>query len=232
MLRGKYTIYATRAKEIDDYISSIKEDLKHDIIVGAIVMNCNPFTLGHKYLIEKAIAKVDYLYIFIVEEDKSFFHFSDRLQLVKDGVSDIKGRIKVVPSGKFIISGTTFKDYFSKESNQKIINPSNDVMIFGAMIAPHLNVSYRFLGEEPSCQVTSQYNASLAKLLPELGINVEIIPRLQQNGLAISASRVRKLLSEKNFIDLSPLVPKSTFDYLFANQASLISRLEMQFDKP
>ena len=36
---------------------------------AAIVVNANPFTLGHQYLIEKAAAENDALHIFIVSED-------------------------------------------------------------------------------------------------------------------------------------------------------------------
>ena len=63
-------------------------------------MNCNPFTLGHRYLIEQASEKVDHLYVFVVEEDKSFFPFSDRIGLVKKGTADLKN-ITVKPSGKY-----------------------------------------------------------------------------------------------------------------------------------
>ena len=34
--------------------------------VGAIVMNCNPFTMGHRYLIETAASQVDRLYVFVL----------------------------------------------------------------------------------------------------------------------------------------------------------------------
>lgn len=56
-----------------------------DVKSGAIVMNCNPFTKGHRYLIEQALKTVEYLYIFVVEEDKSYFKFQDRLKMVKGG---------------------------------------------------------------------------------------------------------------------------------------------------
>ena len=36
-------------------------------------MNCNPFTKGHKYLIEKASKENDVVHLFILTEDKSEF---------------------------------------------------------------------------------------------------------------------------------------------------------------
>ncbi|MBQ9442198.1 MAG: [Selenomonadaceae bacterium] len=78
-------------------------------------MNCNPFTLGHEYLIEYASKKVKKLYIFVVEEDKSEFKFADRFELVKRGVKKFSN-VEVLPSGKFIISQQTFSGYFNKEN--------------------------------------------------------------------------------------------------------------------
>ena len=56
--------------------------------VGAAVMNCNPFTIGHRYLIETAAKECDLLYIFVLSEDKSEFSFADRLEMVKRGTAD------------------------------------------------------------------------------------------------------------------------------------------------
>ena len=102
-------------EEIADYIASIKQELPPvDFArkkVGAIVMNCNPFTNGHKYLIETARNKVDVLLIFVLEEDKSYFSYKDRMTMVKLGTADM-GNVYVVPSGKFMISALTFPEYF------------------------------------------------------------------------------------------------------------------------
>ena len=84
--------------EIDTFVEDNQEFKKYlDILtkmknqknitgkIGAIVMNCNPFTLGHKYLIKESLKKVDYLYIFVVEEDKSIFPFKDKiLSVIKE----------------------------------------------------------------------------------------------------------------------------------------------------
>lgn len=114
-------------KELREYIKKISRFKRKN---GAIVMNCNPFTLGHRYLIEYASKEVDWLYIFAVEEDKSFFSFSDRIELIKRGTADLPN-VTVLSSGRFIISSLTFVDYFGKKELQdKIIDPSLDVSIF------------------------------------------------------------------------------------------------------
>lgn len=165
--------------------------------VGAIVMNCNPFTLGHLYLIEYAAKEVDQLFIFVVEEDASFFSFDDRIMLVREGTKHLKNVI-VLPSGSFMISKKTFAAYSNKAKlqNEKI-DSSLDVEIFANYIAPSLGITIRFAGEEPLDNVTRQYNETMRRILPEHGIEFRTIKRKNQSGEPISASRVRKLLAEK-----------------------------------
>jgi [citrate (pro-3S)-lyase] ligase len=177
-------------------------------------MNCNPFTLGHRYLIEQSAAKVERLYIFVVEEDKSMFPFVDRIDLVRKGTADIKN-VTVLPSGRFIISSLTFQQYFDKGDKQDVVvDASGDVEVFAKEIAPSLNITIRFAGEEPLDNVTRQYNDSMRRILPQYGIAFEVIPRKEGEGGVISASRVRKLLETKDFNAIAKLVPETTLQYL------------------
>lgn len=181
--------------------------------VGSIVMNCNPFTLGHQYLVEYAAAQVDYLYVFVVEEDKSYFKFEDRIELVKSGTSHLKN-VKVLPSGQFIISALTFSEYFDKANLEgTTIDTSLDVETFGRQIAPCLDISVRFVGEEPLDPITAQYNQSMKEILPKYGVELREIPRKCLGGV-ISASRVRKCLEENNWDEIKRLVPETTYLFL------------------
>ncbi|MCL1880253.1 MAG: hypothetical protein FWF71_06540 [Actinomycetia bacterium] len=182
--------------------------------VGAIVMNCNPFTKGHQFLIETCVAKVDKLYIFAVEEDRSEFPFNDRIELIRAGVAHLSN-VEVLPSGNFIISTLTFPEYFQKGDLQEVaIDPSNDVDLFGRHIAPALGISIRFVGEEPLDKVTLQYNQTMQRLLPDLGVDVEVIARIEHGGAPISASRVRRLLATRDFAAIAEIVPATTLTYL------------------
>lgn len=204
-------------QELEEYLDSLKkyrvqgyEDKK----IGAIVMNCNPFTLGHRYLIETASKQVDTLYIFVVEENKSFFEFEDRYQLVKAGTQDLEN-VVVLPSGKFIISALTFPGYFYKDNNKDaVVDTSKDVDLFGKYIAKILNIKVRFVGEEPIDMVTRQYNRSMQERLPLYGIEVMEIKRKEMGAQVISASRVRKCLENKDFEGIRELVPETTYEYL------------------
>lgn len=201
-------------EELKAYLRQIKELDRGTKLNGAIVMNCNPFTLGHRYLIENASRTVDTLYIFVVEENRSFFSFEDRIELVKKGCADL-GNVVVLPSGKFIISASTFPGYFNKDYDNTIkVDTSEDVSIFGRYIAKELNISKRFVGEEPLDPVTNQYNLSMKKILPLFGIELIEIPRKELGSKVISASRVREYLKNKDFDAIKAIVPASTYEYL------------------
>jgi len=203
------------AEELRDYKEKLSQ-VHRGIFgrVGSIVMNCNPFTLGHRYLIEQAAAQVARLYVFAVEEDKSIFPFADRLALIKAGTADLSN-VTVLPSGKFIISSLTFTDYFNKEALQdQAIDPTMDVSLFAKEIAPTMNITVRFAGEEPLDKVTKQYNDTMRRILPQFGVEFVEIPRVEFAGQVISASRVRRLLADKDFEGISKIVPPTTLNYL------------------
>jgi len=197
------------------YISALKKTKKECAgRVGAIVMNCNPFTLGHRYLIEYASAKSDILYVFAVEEDRSIFPFDDRIALMRAGTADLPN-VHVLPSGSYIISTLTFPEYFDKDvKREETVDPSCDVELFARHIAPALGISVRFVGEEPLDPVTRRYNETMALTFPAYGIDLAVIPRKMREGEPISASRVRKLLETKDFDAIAKIVPQATLEYL------------------
>lgn len=181
---------------------------------GAIVMNCNPFTKGHRYLIEQAAEQVDLLYIFVVEEDKSVYKFADRIEMVRRGTADLKN-VHVIPSGKYILSKETFSQYFEKDNVEQIDDMDYDVRIFGEVVAKELGITTRFVGEEPFDKVTRKYNETMKRILPEYGIRVVEIPRVAlAGGKTISASVVRKALCEDDKELVQSMLPESTLEYL------------------
>ncbi len=182
--------------------------------VGAIVANCNPFTLGHRYLVEQAAAQCDTLHLFVLSEDKSFFPAADRLELVKQGVADLEN-VWVHPTGDYLISAATFPTYFIKDKDRiPEIRCQLDLEIFANHFAPALGITRRFVGTEPLSPVTDAYNRQMMAFLPTKGVEVTLIERKQQDGAPISASRVRALLEQKDWSALQALVPETTFAYL------------------
>lgn len=204
-------------EELKKYITEISKHKVHgfeNLSIGSIVMNCNPFTNGHKYLIETAANMVDVLYIFVVQENKSFFQYEDRIKLVKEGTSHLKN-VHVLPSGKFIISAETFPGYFYKADLQNAtIDASKDIDIYGQYIAPALGIKYRFAGEEPLDLVTNQYNQTMQERLPLYGIRFIVIPRKKDSCEVISASRVRAYMKNGKWDEIKSIVPTTTYDFL------------------
>lgn len=93
--------------------------------------------------------------MFVVEEDASEFSFEERFEMVKSGTMDLKN-VAVVSSGKFILSKESFRNYFEKEKMQGVVvDASKDLNIFARYIAERLNISKRFVGEEPFDTVTA-----------------------------------------------------------------------------
>lgn len=205
-------------KEINEYTSSILQEYplqNEKMVCGSIVMNCNPFTKGHRYLIEYAAKQVERLYVFVVKEDKSFFKYEDRFEMVKQGTADLKN-VVVVSSGKFIISSLTFPEYFMKDYvKEKNFDVSMDVETFCKYIAPPLNIKKRFAGEEPFDPVTLNYNENMRRILPKYGMEFCEIPRLAiDEKRVINATEVRRLLKERDFEAISDYVPETTLTIL------------------
>ena len=183
--------------------------------VGAIVMNANPFTLGHRALVEYAAARCDVLHLFVVEEDRSLFPTDVRFRLVQEGTSDL-ANVRVHSSGPYMISLATFPTYFLKsEENAAALQSALDITLFAEAIAPVLHITRRFAGQEPFDPITACYNSAMRGILPRYGIEFVEIPRLASCGAPVSASRVRTLLKEKGVCDeVLQLVPEPTQRYL------------------
>ena len=203
-----------KSVQLKNFLTMLEKEKVSAKNSGAIVMNCNPFTLGHRYLIEAALREVDFLYVFVVEEDRSEFSFEDRFSLVKAGCSDLDN-IKILPSGEYMISMTTFRDYFQKEAVQKsvAVAPVADIKLFAQTIAPLLGIKKRFAGTEPFDTLTATYNRAMAEILPSFGIEFIEVPRLTtEDGEIISASTVRDLMKHGRLQECRKFLPATTWE--------------------
>lgn len=199
---------------------------------SALVVNCNPFTLGHRYLIEKASKESSEVVVFVVEENKSLFPFNVRLQLVKKGVEDLKN-VHVLPGGYYIISSATFPSYFLRKEDERLRAYTQlDARIFGRYIAEKFNIKKRYVGTEPYCRVTDAYNKTLMEVLPRFNVEVEIVERIMASNDAISASSVRRLIKENNLEAVSKIVPESTYDFLISDEGKGIIEKIKGSDSP
>lgn len=203
----------SRRNGVRDFVRGLQAP-KTEGTIGAVVMNCNPFTLGHRYLIETAARECDWLYVFVLSEDRSLFPATDRLALVQAGTADIPN-VTVQPTGPYLISAATFPTYFLKDrAHTAEIQCQLDIEIFTRYFVPRFGIIRRYVGTEPISPVTSRYNEALARLLPSKGVELRLLPRLERGGEPISASRVRALLHTGEKAGLQALLPETTLRYL------------------
>lgn len=205
-------------KGIPSFMDYTKKLLDSKVLakkVGSIVMNANPFTKGHQYLVEQASKECDHVYVFVLTENLSEFSTNDRFEMVKLGTSHLNN-VTVLPTDEYIISSATFPTYFLKkdfDSSAVKAQATLDAILFKEKIAPVLNITYRFVGEEPFSPTTDLYNQSLKSIFKN-EITLKVIPRIAVNGDIISATKVRQAMKDGNNELLSTFLPTSTYNYL------------------
>ena len=220
-IENQIVFMENRRSGFQDYLKKLENEtnaISSGIHCAALVMNANPFTLGHQYLVEKAAAENDILHLFLVSEDASLVPFAVRKKLIMDGTAHLHNII-YHESGPYIISNATFPSYFQKDATAVMESHANlDLTIF-VQIAQALGINSRYVGEEPNSEVTGIYNHVMATKLPENGIECHIIPRKEVDGSVISASTVRNALKENQMELLKTLVPETTFEYFQSEEA-------------
>lgn len=198
----------------------------------SLVMNCNPFTLGHQFLIEKASSENDEVVVFIVEEDRSLFPFEVRLKLVKEGTKHLEN-VKIIPGGEYIISSATFPSYFLRQEDERLTTFTElDSDIFGKYHCKALNITKRYVGDEPYCKVTACYNKILKSTLKKYNVQLVEIKRKDIAGCIVSASKVRDLIKLDNLKEVKKFVPKCTWDFLNSTQGKEIVEIIKQSSSP
>lgn len=192
---------------LDGFLAGLTKPDDDRLPVGCIVANANPFTLGHRYLVEQAAAECVWVHLFILSEDRGMFSPARRLELARAACADLPN-VLVHPTGPYMVSSATFPTYFLKDKGHAAaIHCELDVRLFGEKIAPALNITRRYVGTEPLCPVTAEYNARMKALLPEYGIELIEIERKEDATGPISASRVRTLLEQGDTDALVRLLP-------------------------
>jgi [citrate (pro-3S)-lyase] ligase len=189
---------------------------------AAVVLNANPFTRGHRHLVEVAASRAGTLYVLVVREDRSAFPFEARRRLVEAGTRDL-ANVVVLDTGRYAVSALTFPAYFLGRADPVAeIQMELDATLFGARLAPLLGATRRLVGTEPTCATTRAYNGALARVLPGFGVAVEEVPRLEAGGAAVSASTVRAALARGDEAALAALVPPTTLQYLLSPEGRAV----------
>jgi len=213
-------MFENKLKPISEYLNQLKKQIpnKHGSR-ASLVMNCNPMTNGHLYLIEKASKENEDVLLFLVEENRSVFTFDIRFNIVKEAIKHLDNVI-LIPSGPYIISSITFPTYFLKSlSLASKVYMQLDATIFNQYFMPILEIDKRYVGHEPKDPMTHAYNQTMKEILKN---KLVIIERITYEENVISASYVRKLAIEKRFDDIKKIVPNSTYKFLISPQGQAI----------
>ena len=220
-----YTLLEFGYKTIKDF----KEYLKSKVVscitkdIAAIVVNCNPFTNGHKYLIETAAKENEIVYLFVVEEDKSVFDFCTRWKLVEEGIRHLDNVI-MIKGGKYMVSCATFPVYFlKKEAVNEVTQKQTelDVTIFAEHIVPIFSIKKRYVGTEQYCNTTADYNRAMKQILNKYGVEIIELKRkaIGAEDNYISASKVREAIKENRLNEILDFLPKTTMKFLLSDES-------------
>ena len=215
------TLMENNPVNLDKYCEKLARDRKPGNTIGGIVLNANPFTLGHKALVERAAGECDWLHVFVVGEDASQFSYPDRFKLVSEGLRGVE-KLTLHEGSKYVISRATFPGYFLKEkATVETSFTGIDLLMFRERIAPALGINRRYVGTEPLDETTRRYNEAMRHWLQDAPseappIETVVVERLAVGGTPVSAVEVRRKLAQGDLAGVEALVPPTTFAFLQA----------------
>jgi [citrate (pro-3S)-lyase] ligase len=203
------------------YCENLKKNTREGKKIAGIVMNANPFTNGHKYLVETAAKENDVVHLFVLSEEAGPIPFAVRKKLVKAGVAHLPN-VVVHDSGPYIISSATFPSYFLKDGDTVIKTQAElDLQVF-VKIAATLGIQRRYVGQEKASHVTALYNSVMLDKLPKLGVECTEIARLESDGQIISASTVRQAIHDDKLEEIKDFLPPTTYEFFAGPEGAAV----------
>ena len=223
---------------------------------GVIVMNANPFTLGHKYLIEKALEQVDHLFVIPVKEDASAFPYLERIAMIRaaiqpdSSVMPDSDRASAQPSAEQnYFSGRCPKNQFSSANASPAHADARITVLEGSdyciSAATFPTYFLKDLSDAAETQMRLDIDLFERHIMPALGATVRFVGSepldpltarynaLMHNAVviprleAISASRVRAAIEAGDYASAAALCPSTTHPYLLAALAERSLLLEL-----
>lgn len=227
LLEGGLGSIARHCRELNRLVSHLPAGPR-----AGIVLNANPFTLGHRQLVRQAAAENGSVVVFVVSEDRSLFSYKGRFDLVRENLADLPN-VAVLPTGEYLISQATFPAYFLSGDAAAVAQTRLDATVFALHIGPAAQITARYVGEEPVSVVTALYNDALAEILPAHGIKLRVMQRLKAGEEIISASAVREALGRGDWQHVRRLVPESTYRFLVSRAAEpIIKQIKRNNGRP
>lgn len=215
-VEGLMAFLENRPRGFRDYCAALLAPKGEQI--AAIVMHANPFTLGHRHLVEQAARENDVVHLFLLSQESGPIPHTVRRKLVEAGIAGLSN-VVVQETGPYMISADIFPSYFLKDQDAVIrAHAAMDLAVF-CKIAEALGIQRRYVGQEPFSRVTGIYNEIMVQQLPSQGIGCRVIPRLEAEGTPISASAVRQAIRDGDWEGLRKLLPESGWRYFTSPEA-------------
>ena len=214
-------------EEYCDYLRSLRRPGRN----GVVVMNANPTTHGHQWLLEDygwaSDRPVDNLYVIPVKEDLSMFSYQERKHMLARCA--LQPDTILCEGSGYAISALTFPTYFLKDlSDAAETQMRLDLDLFGRHFAPALGVSVRLAGTEPEDPLTARYNELMKEILPSYNVEVLEVPRYtDEDGVPYSASRVRKAISAGSLSEAFKTADHSALHFICAELARRALSMEL-----
>lgn len=229
VVRLKHTVMCELGHDITTHLKMQAESLRLKKPRGAMVINANPLTRGHAHLIDTLAQHHPGGLIFVVAEDHSVFPFADRFEMVSEYAKK-HPHLQVLSTGPYAVSKASFPSYFLTEAEvHQDEHARLDATLFKEYFMPIFHIERRYVGEEPYSPTTHAYNQALQAVLSD---RLVIIPRIEHDAEAISASRVRQRLKTEPIEACEDLLPEVTLAYLrTARGGMILERLKTRHDR-
>jgi [citrate (pro-3S)-lyase] ligase len=214
------TVLLEGGDTIDHVLGELKKEYHlSDNKKACVIINANPMTKGHLYLVEKASKENEEVLVFVVSENLSSFPFEDRFNIIKEATKDLEN-VTVLPTLNYLVSRVTFPRYFLKD--ETLISDEQtlvDVLVYKQYYTKIFNIKKRYVGTEPLSPTTNKYNKVMKDYL---GTHLNIVDRIFEDKDVVSASLVRKLIRDNKISEIEKFVPKATFDYLLSEKGQRV----------
>jgi [citrate (pro-3S)-lyase] ligase len=198
---------------IHKYVKKLSLQRKEGKNIAAMVVDCNPVTYDHMFAITMAASFSDWLHLFLVSEPKYFFPLEIRLELLKKSILPLKN-VTIHFGGEYLVSYLTFPKYFIEKEEVSHAHALLGATLFGKYIVPALNITNRYIRQEPNSKVDKIYNDTVKDTLPSYGVKVEEISNLTIDGHHMSARLLRRLVHEDRWDEIEKIVTPETLDFL------------------
>ncbi len=210
-------------KGLEEWEKSLAAAIEGKNVDACIVMNANPLTVGHRYLVELASRRSSGLLVLVIQGSPESggkgnhentgikFPFQVRLEMARTCLSEIPG-VVVLPSGPYIISRDDYpKHFLSDEMGPASAHAVLDSMVF-CHVLNSLGIDKAFAGDEPRDELSEIHLNALRIECRDRGIALKVAERKRLGERYISSALARQAMADKDMEMLRAIVPKSVID--------------------